>query len=122
MSSGSTRPGEAVAPRRQVIDPAGERIFPTPDARHIELGGPEIVAERLHRHIAPVLVTGPAVAHRAGDSLVAVRIAGGGHDHVLADHALHGEAPAIDLRLDLSMTVVGGAVSGFFAVMSRFRA
>ena len=93
-----------------MIDPAADGIPITADLRHLELGTPAVIRERLHRYLVPIRTVFLAVLQDTGNAVMAV-----GEDirldaHDFSDGAFDRETASIDLGRD---TLDKNAVAAF---------
>ena len=86
--------GEVAAPAAEVVDPAFDGELPDAELVRAEGAAEAIVAERLHRRLAPLFVVMRAVEQAAGDEVVSVGEDIGLDLDALADRAFGWEAAA----------------------------
>src|SRR5215208_2261398 len=94
-------PRHLVLPRRDPVDPRGDRVRPAAGLVEGERAAPLIVAERLERRLAPATRARASLPNRPTQHVVPRAEDRRVHDELVADDSLDREAPAVHLRLDV---------------------
>ena len=88
---------ELVAPGGEPVDPAADGVAPAAERIELDAGDPAVVAERLHRHLAPAAPALVLDAEGGGDAVMAIGEHVGGDVEPVAGDAFDGN-PATPRR------------------------
>src|SRR5262249_44500785 len=92
---------ELVPPGGEPVDPGDDRVLPAAELIDGDLAGPAVVAEVLHRRLAPLAFACGAQAHRGTKDVVAVGEDRGAHVEALTERPLGRPPAAIEARPDI---------------------